>query len=266
MKKFLKIITGCFFLILTQSATATLLNLDVTNLTNRFPGVDDIHIKLVSVSPITINQTYSVNPHNNNVIPLQPAIVTGNGTTSVSLDWTTQVISGQKLVIANGQQVHIGFSNVDTIFQNAISISESYWTDDGVRIGPVSGLVSPIFIPDIGPSPRWLVTRVSLFNEVAGPNIGTMWWQNSATSANFFNLTTLPVFASTSVAFFDSMVPLEELNGNLLGFGPESEVQFYAPISVPEPSTPLLFFAGFAGIILSRRLVLNKISVKKLDN
>ncbi len=254
------------------SAEASLMNVNLTAPNFQpFPYATDVHVKLSSSEPIYIFQTYSNNTQSMfSQVPLKPAVVTGNLTTEVRLDWHTFPPS----VVFPGGQVHIGFAGsipprchfCDT---PGVFITESYWTS-GEPIGPLLGLLSPVFIPpsSIGPAPTWLVGRVDLFEE--GPElgrIGSIWWEDQAISASFFNFTTVPVLASIAFASFPDMIALENLNESLTGFGPASPVQLFMPVplpaAVPEPASIVLLGAGLMGLLAARNRSSRKIGERR---
>lgn len=226
-----------------QNADAALMNVDFKNSTGNVAS--DYHLKLVSSNPINISNTYRFGGD----VVFNPPTITGSGSNNLSLDFAGATVN-------NGQTTHIGFyapGNFD------IKVAESFWTFGNLEVLPRIGMKSVAFN---GASTDFLVERINLFSDLAGSNlVGTMWWEDQAASLRNFNYTTEPVFASFATLRSQNMIPLENLNHSLSGFGSESQIQYFAP--VPEPSTLLLVGFGLAGFAIRRHLKAGRKAVSK---
>jgi hypothetical protein len=211
-----------------QPANAVVMSTDVkftptngANIANRY------QLNLVSPNPIPIDATSRFGGD----VVFMGGSITGAGTTRASLDFY-----GGATLVHPGQTIHIGFASIGN---SNVKVAESFWALDAPEVLPI-GMASATFN---GAASDFLVARVSLFDDAAGSHqIGTMWWEDQASSVALNNFTTEPVYASVAFAHFSNMIPLEDLNASLTGFGPESGIQFLAPI--PEPETYVMFMAG----------------------
>lgn len=218
-----------------QPANAVLMNTDFENTTGNV--ANDYHLKVVSTNPIPIDNTFT----SGGDVAFNAPTVTGAGTTSVSLDFAGATVNP-------GQTTHVGFLSIGNF---DVKVAESFWTFGGLEILPRIGMASATFT---GAASDFLVARVSLFDDLAGSNlIGTMWWEDQASSATINNFTTEPVYASIAFARFSNMIPLENLNESLTGFGTESGIQFLAPIPEPETYAMLMAGLGLIGFMTRRR-------------
>lgn len=218
----LSCVLSAYAVVGTRTADAILMNTHFTNTTGNV--ANDYHLKLVSPNPINISNTYCFG---GDVVFNEPTI-TGNGSTDVSLDFAGSTVN-------SGQTVHVGFyapGNFD------IRVAESFWTSGDLEVLPRIGMKSAAFD---GTTNDFLIERISLYDDLAGTNlIGTMWWEDLGASVINRNLTTQPVFASYAYLRSPTMIPLEDLNYSLTGFGPESPIHYNAPF----PNQRACYYSG----------------------
>ena len=211
---------------------AIVMNTDFINTTGNV--ANDYHLKLVCPTPITIDSTFQ----SGGQVVFDPPTITGNGTNTVSLDFAGATVN-------NGETTHIGFADIGNF---DIKVAESFWTFGGIEILPRLAMATATFN---GAAGDFLVARISLYDDMLGSNlIGMMWWEEQAAMADIYNYTTESMYASVSFGRFQDMIQLEDLNESLTGFGPESQIQFYA--GVPEPMSLLLTAIGLASLCLIR--------------
>lgn len=218
-----------------STAEAVLMNTHFTNTTGNV--ATDYHLRLVSSQPINIANTYQFGGD----VAFSAPTIQGSGSTNVSLDFAGATVN-------NGQTVHVGFYAPNNW---GVKVAESFWTFGGLELMPRTGMKSAAFD---GLATEYLVERISLYSDLAGTNlVGTMWWEDQAASLINQNFTTKPVFASTATLRSPTLIPLEDLNYSLGGFGTESPIRFYAPVPEPEIYAMLLAGLGLLGFTARRK-------------
>jgi hypothetical protein len=187
--------------------------------------------------------------------PLQTPAISPEPAKTVTLDWSAPPFSIPINALATVYlTLNVCNGSVISACPLGISITSAYFTQGGTFIGNI-GILSPL-IYATGPAPRRRVTRVVDQLAVGPPMVAVHEFYEDFVSTTetpaFINTSAVPVFASTSTAFFDQEVLPEALNDNLTGFGPASPFELYLPSTVPEPSslfillTSLLALGGIA--------------------
>ena len=205
-------------------------NTDFTNTTGSI--VNDYHVKLVSDQPINVSNTWQIGGQ----VQFNAPTITGGGTGTVQLDWSGATVN-------QGQTTHVGVST--TAYQPNLRIVESWWTIGGVKFDG-----TPLVNAGFNAAPGFTVAQVRLYDDILGTHlVSTQWIEapGELASISSFNGT---VYASWATRRSNSVIPLQDLNESLGGFGS------FTPIAaVPEPPALALLLAGslMIGWILRRQ-------------
>jgi hypothetical protein len=210
-----------------RGATAGFLsfNSDFVNTTGSL--LNDYHVKMVSTAPITISSTWQTGGN----VQFNPGTVSGNGTNTVTIDWSGATVN-------QGQTTHVGASTA--AFDPNIKIVESWWTVGGVKFTTTGNQASANFTGGA----NFAVARISIFNDSLGTTLlGTEWMEGPGNFQNVQNQTTDgPLFVKVALLTSTTVIPLQNLNFSLTGFGADSAVQTLPP--VPEPASAVALGVG----------------------
>jgi hypothetical protein len=165
--------------------------------------------------------------------------VSGNDSTRVMVTFHTDPTSSQPVIPA-GDWTHVG------IFGSGRGrMVDSFWTSNGVPVNSSQGHMPGVVFQ--GSSSNWLVERVTLYDAFGNP-IGHEWVEDQATGFSLVG-SGVDLYYSTATLISPTEIPLDQLNNELPGFGPESPVQVLAA-SVPEPASVLLLGVGASGLFV----------------
>jgi hypothetical protein len=166
--------------------------------------------------------------------PISAIQISGNGTTSVAVTFSGTTFNAN-------DWTHVGIFGTG----NA-RITDSFWTINGVPVFSNDGHMPGVAFT--GTSTSWLIVRVTIYDALNNV-IGHEWAEEQAT-ADSLTGSGVPLFVSTATMLSSTQIPLDQLNENLGGFGPESPI---TPLpSLPEPSSLALAGAGLLGLALAR--------------
>lgn len=209
------------------SARAAWMNTDVTNTTGNV--ANDFHLVLESDNPINIANTYNFGSPPADV-SFPDTDVSGSGTNDVTISWSGATVN-------SGQDTHVGFyapGNLD------VKVKKCIWTFGGLEILPRNlGMPSAEFD---GVGTDYLVVRVNLWDGNDDPNlVGTMWWEGQGSTAIIGNFSDHATYASLAFRDPGPMIPLEDLNHTLGGFGSETDIVEIVPEIAPSGSLTTYF-------------------------
>jgi hypothetical protein len=193
---------------------------------------NDYHIKMVADENITIDATFE----SGGDVVFDDALTTGgvqgNGTQSVTINWSGATVNP-------GQTVHVGAgTGIGGGTPNNLRITESWWTVGLVKMvsDTLRCFASADFNGTAG-SGDWVVVQLEIFDDIEGTNlIGRQWIEGRGTSAVITNETYgRSIFARWAFNTpSPDMIPLEDLNEDLGGFGS------FGPIVELAPAVPTL--------------------------
>jgi hypothetical protein len=234
-----------------------LFNAHLTNTTGNV--ADDYHVKMTASQNINITSTFEAGGDVMFPDALGGGGVQGNGTTSVTINWTGATVN-------QNQTAHFGAgSGVGGGTPNGFQITESWWTFGGAKLVPAdsaSGRLCSANFNGVAGSGDWVVVKIELFDSpTSSTPIGTEWIEGRGTSAHIINWTSDgPIFArwafNTPSA---TQIPIADLNPSLTGFGDFGPMVVLEPIEVAPSLTPygllvlLLLLIGVTVWILRKR-------------
>ncbi len=163
--------------------------------------------------------------------------ISGNDSTHVTVTYTGTTFN-------QNDWTHVGLVGMG----NGVTISNSYWSVNGTSVNSGPGHQAGVGFK--GTSSNFLLVRVTDYD--ANNNvIGHEWAEQQATG---YALTgsTVPLRVSMATMESPTEIPINQLNGDLTGFGPESPITTLN--AVPEPSSLILVSLGFAGLFAYSRI------------
>jgi hypothetical protein len=168
--------------------------------------------------------------------PVTNITVSNNDTSKVTVTFTGTTFNA-------GDWTHIGVNGTGS----SVHVEDSWWSTSGTESSSIDGHQPGVTFQ--GTSTNWEIVRVTLYDPQDNV-IGHEWVEQQATG---FVLTgsSVPLDVSTATMISPTEIPLDQLNGNLTGFGPESGIMTLS--AMPEPSALILASVGFLGVLIYAR-------------
>jgi hypothetical protein len=161
--------------------------------------------------------------------PISNITVSGNGTDQVTVNYSGTSFS-------EGQWTHVGIRGTGT---DHAMIENAYWTISGVPVDSIDGHQAGVDFS--GTSSDWSIVRVTDYDS-SGHVIGHNWSEAQAGGFSLVGNPGVDLYVSYATLLSPTEIPLDQLNENLGGFGPESPVITLS--GTPEPSSLVLASVG----------------------